>query len=64
MPDPRRDFDGVYRLSRYIKKPRTIAQIINYIGMSEPTAYRWLRYIEQEGFGTVVKKDKKHWNIA
>lgn len=55
MPDPRRNHDALQDLREYLLEPRTIEEIRVKYGLSEPTVYRWLRYLREEGADIVSR---------
>lgn len=56
MPTPKRDTRALSRLRRFMRTPRTIAQIRAQFGLTERTAYRWLRYLEDRGAGIYTRR--------
>lgn len=48
-PDPRRDERGLLRLTKYLKRPRTIEEIRDHFELSERSVYRWFEYLRGEG---------------
>lgn len=60
MPTPRRDEGALEVLVRHLKRsPRSIEEIMKLMDVSERSAYRWLKYLEQEGQDVVSRKDSK-----
>lgn len=41
------------------RSPRSIEEIMKLMDVSERSAYRWLKYLEQEGQDVVSRKDSK-----
>lgn len=53
MPDPVVDLDTLYAVGAYLRKPRTLADIMRKGGLTRRTAYRWLDYLQERGYDIV-----------
>lgn len=63
MPDPRRNTRALISLATYLERPRTLKEICKRYKLKWRTAYRWLRYIEEDGKTVVVthrRSDGQH----
>lgn len=60
MPIPFRDVGALAILAAHLRDSAlTIDEISEKMNISERTGYRWLRYLEAEGFVILVKRSKK-----
>lgn len=60
MPVPSRDSKKLNTLGRHLKRaPKTIPQIMKLMSISERSAYRWIRYLEEEGHDVVHRRDEE-----
>ena len=64
--DPRRDVKTLDRLRRYLKHPRYQRDIVEHFDVAECTAYRWLRYLREEGaeIRTLREGNRTRFQIA
>jgi DNA-binding transcriptional ArsR family regulator len=61
MAAPKRDEKALKTLARHLKRePHTIEEIMGAMDVAERTAYRWLKYLEDEGYDVVSRRNEKN----
>jgi predicted transcriptional regulator len=58
VPTPKRDKVALVTLATHLRSaPRAIEQIQQLMNISEASAHRWLRYLQQMGYDVVRRRN-------
>ena len=56
MPDNVRNETGLRKLRKYLDKPRTMAEVLLRMSIEKRTAYRWFKYLREDGHDIVTRR--------